>query len=59
MDDDAARELLGLLYDYVKAYGSESPKTVSDLASDLAMSLDVTTEADDQMRRYIEETLAE
>jgi hypothetical protein len=58
MDDAAARELLGLLYDYVKEYGHESPTHVVDLAADLAMSMDTTTDVDDEMRNYIERTLS-
>lgn len=58
VDDNDARELLSLLYEYVKHYGNESPTTIVDLAADLAMSMDVTTGEDDRMRNYIEATLA-
>jgi hypothetical protein len=59
MDDVMSRELLRLLVMYVEAYAADMhDMSISELASDLAMSLDVTTEVDDERRRYIEEALA-
>jgi hypothetical protein len=58
MDDAQSRELLRLLYTYVEEFGLDAEDSISDLASDLAMSLDVTTDEDDMRRRYIERALS-
>lgn len=50
-----SRNLLLLLHKYVTTYGSDAAGTVPELAADLAMSLDVTDDIDDQRRREIEQ----
>lgn len=57
MTDAECEELLRLLHKYVTEYGSCSNMTVSEMAEDLAMSMDVTTDAADQYRREIEAIL--
>jgi hypothetical protein len=58
MDDRQSRELLRLLHMYVQAYAADMhDMSITELAGDLAMSLNTTTDEDDRMRRYIEEAL--
>jgi len=54
--DHDARSLLVFLHRYVTAYPDVSD-SISDLAGDLAMSLDTTTDEDDRMRREIFESM--
>jgi hypothetical protein len=54
MDDTTARELLRLLALYVEESGSDPGLLVADVAEDVAMSLDVTTDDDDARRRLVE-----
>lgn len=58
LDDTQARELLRLLHVYVVENAADMhDMSISELAEDLAMSLDVTTDEDDMRRREIEEAL--
>lgn len=60
--DNHAEELLRLLHLYVHDFdtlsGGIEDLRISELAEDLAMSMDETTDAADRYRREIEETLA-
>lgn len=54
MTDAAARQLLELMALYADEYG-EIPARTEDLASELAQSLDETSNADDECYRIIVE----
>lgn len=58
MTDDEARQLLKMLHKYIMFYAPDIPQTIPAMAADLAMSMDVTTDEDDKMRREIEECYA-
>lgn len=58
MDDHESRELLRRLHKYVMYYAPDVPQTIPALAEDLAMSMNVTTDEDDRMRREIENAYA-
>lgn len=51
--DEDSRNLLVLLYKYVRAFEPDIPPMVEHLAQDLVQSLDVTTNADDEMYQEI------
>lgn len=57
MSDAEALELLRLLHKYVTSDPIGDDLYISELASDLAMSLDVITDEADRLRREIEEHL--
>lgn len=58
MTDAQATELLRLLHAYVTEYGScSNDVTISDVAEDLAMSMDETSDEADRLRRDIEGAL--
>jgi len=50
MTDDEAVVLMRLLYRYVYAYGGSVEMTIQEMADDLAMSMDVTTDEADELR---------
>lgn len=54
MTDAQARELLRLLALYVTEYESCADMRLSEMASDLAISMDATTDEDDANRRLVE-----
>jgi hypothetical protein len=58
MSDQEALELLRLLHKYVTKYGHVDDMPISELAADLAMSMDVTTDEADELRQDIEGILA-
>lgn len=58
MTDHEALELLRLLHKYVEAYGEGEDLPISELAGDLAMSMDVTTDEADNLRREIEAAIS-
>jgi hypothetical protein len=57
MSDAEALALLRGLHTYVVEYGGDDLR-MSELAADLAMSMDVTSDEADSLRREIEERLA-
>jgi DNA-binding transcriptional ArsR family regulator len=60
MTDEEAVKLLRLLHQYVMEYRDVLLRhmTVSELAEDLAMSMDTTTDEADKLRREIEEAIS-
>lgn len=58
MTDHEALTLLQLLAKYVTEYDSCADMKISEMAEDLAMSMDVTTEEADELRRTIEGALS-
>lgn len=55
MTNTECEQLLELLHKYVTEYSSGSPNMeISELAEDLAMSMDVTTDRADFLRSEIE-----
>lgn len=60
MTDQEALELLRLIHLYVlgSSVGLDPDFTIYDMAEDLAMSMDVTSDEADRLRREIEEALA-
>lgn len=54
MTDYEALQLLTLLHQYVTEYAPDIPQTISALAEDLAMSMDRTSDAADELRQQIE-----
>lgn len=57
MTDYEALELLRLLHKYVFEEVPDHDMQISELASDLAMSMDMTTDEADNLRKEIEEAL--
>jgi hypothetical protein len=51
--DNESRQLLTLLHRYVEHFEPDIPPMVEHLAEDLAQSMDETTNADDEMYRFI------
>jgi hypothetical protein len=58
MTDQECVDMLRLLHSYVVEYGSSADMKISEMAEDLAMSMDVTTNEADRLRRWIEEALS-
>ena len=58
MTDQEALEFLRLLYKYVTEYSSCTDMHISEMAEDLAMSMDVTSNEADRLRREIEGIVA-
>lgn len=54
MNDFEALALLRLLHKYVEEFGSSTNMTISELAEDLAMSMDETIDEADFLRAEIE-----
>ena len=54
MSDTECMELLRLLYKYVTEFGDCTDMKISEMAADLAMSMDETTNEADELRREIE-----
>jgi hypothetical protein len=58
LTDKECVELLRLLHKYVSEYGDSADMTISEMAEDLAMSMDETTDEADQLRVEIVARLA-
>lgn len=53
MTDDEALQLLRLLHKYLETFNESSSIPVVELADDLAMGMDETTDEADRLRREI------
>lgn len=53
MDDTEAMQLLRLLHKYVTDHDIRTDDTIADVADDLAMSMDVTTDEADNIRKEL------
>lgn len=58
MTDNQCVELLRLLHKYVTEYNDCVDMPISEMAQDLAMSMDRTTVEADQLRREIENAVS-